>query len=315
MGLALSPDRWATYYHAQAHRRGSLMPRHLPIAAALLVAAFLPCAHAAEGWRYGVSGELVNDDNATRGIYDGKKSDNLLSVEAAATRSFLLSSTTGALLRAAARYTQYQDIKDISNLALIGRAAWRFQSSPGFGTPWFEVAAQGEYLSHADSELRDGTILFLEASVGSYVTDRTRLSAGFALDERDGGGTAGLYDLSNSRFWGTVDVRVGAHNILYGRVTWLEGDQVFSSGSTSGLSSVWEDDPALREPLGLAVANAYRLDATTMIYEVGFNYPLRPGHALDFSATRYESTVNEGPADGQKYSATLLRASYLYRFQ
>jgi hypothetical protein len=104
-------------------------------------------------------------------------------------------------------------------------------------------------------------------------------------------------------------------NTLYGRLTRLAGDQVFSSGSTSGLSDVWEDDPALRAPLGLAVANAYRLEATTFIYEIGFNYPLGAEHALDFSAAVASAKIEEGSYSGTTYDATLVRATYLYRFQ
>jgi hypothetical protein len=269
----------------------------------------------AEAPRYGLSAEVVHDSNATRGLYDGKKSDDIVVVEGSVTRGMLLGPTSGALFRAAARYSHFTDIEDISNLALIGRAALRHQPTPGFSAPWFELAGQAQFLRHAGSELRDGNIVSLDASVGSNLTDRTRASAGVGLDKRSGGGSVGLYDLSTRRIWGTLDVRVGVQNTLYARLTRQAGDHVFSSGSMQSLSSVWQDDPALRAPLGLAVANAYRLDATTFIYELGFNCPLGQGHALDFSAARYDSKVQEGPADGQKYSATQLRATYLYRFQ
>lgn len=289
------------------------MKRTTAIAAVLLLAA--PAAHAAEGWRYGMSADVVHDDNATRGLFNGVKSDNIIELEGAATRSILLGPNSGALFRASARYAHFTDIKDISNLALTGRAAWRYQPTPGWGAPWYEIAAQGQLLRHADSELRDGNIVSFEGSAGSYITDRTRISGGLGLDKRSGGGTAGLYDLSTNRIWGTLDVRVGVRNTVYARLTRQAGDHVFSSGSVSGMSSVWEDDPALRQPLGLGVANAYRLDATTFIYEVGFNHPLGRGQALDFSAARFESKVTEGVYDGTKYSATQVRASYLYRFQ
>jgi hypothetical protein len=312
MNARLSHAGWATYYHAEFTVGESLMTRTTAIVALLLLA---PVAHAAEGWRFGAAGEIVQDDNATRGIYDGKKSDTILAVEGSASRSFLLSETSGALLRATARYSHYADLRDLSNLALIGRAAWRYQPRREFGAPWLEVAGQGQYLRHADSELRDGTIWSVDASVGSYLTDRTRVSGGLGLDQRSGGGTAGLYDLSQNRIWGTLDLRVGVRNTLYGRLTRLGGDQVFSSGSESGLSAVWEDDPALRAPLGLAVANSYRIEATTFIYEFGFNYPLGPAQALDVSVARYDAKIEEGSAEGRKYGATLVRAAWLYRFQ
>jgi hypothetical protein len=288
------------------------MKRISALAAVLLLA--VP-AQAAEGWRYGLSADVVHDDNATRGLFDGEKSDNIVALEGAATRSFLLSSRSGVLVRAAARYSHFTDIKDISNLALIGRAAWRYQPSPGFSAPWYELSGQAQLLRHADSELRDGSIVSFDASAGSHLTDRTRVAGGLGFDKRSGGGTVGQYDLSTNRIWGMLDVRVGARNTAYARLTRQAGDHVFSSGSTSGLSAVWEDDPALRGPLGLAVANTYRLDATTFIYELGFNYPLSRSQALDFSASRADSKVEEGPVQGNTYSATQLRATYLHRFQ
>lgn len=291
------------------------MKRTIALAAALLLVAPLAPLHAAEGWRYGLSADVVHDDNATRGLYDGVKSDNIVTLEGSATRSLLLGPNSGALFRASARYAHFTDIKDISNLALIGRAAWRYQPTQGLSGPWYEIAAQGQFLQHADSELRDGNIVSLEASAGSYVTDRTRLSAGFALDKRSGGGTVGLYDLSTNRIWGTLDLRVGVRNTVYARLTRQAGDHVFSSGSLQGMSGVWEDDPALRGPLGLAIANAYRVDATTFVFELGFNYPLASGQALDFSVTRFSTKAEEGIAQGEKYSVNQLRAAYLYRFQ
>lgn len=288
------------------------MKRTAVLAAALLLAAHLASA---QEWRYGLAGEIVHDDNATRGLYDGKKADNIAVVEGSMTRSMMLSSQSGVLFRGAARYSHFTDIKDISNLALLGRAAWRYQPRLEFGAPWYEVAGQAQLLRHADSELRDGSILGLEASAGRLVTDRTRLAAGVGFDKRSGGGNVGLYDLSTTRIFGTADVRVGVRSTLYARLTHQSGDHVFSSGSVSGLSGVWEDDPALREPLGVAVANTYRVDATTFIYEAGFNYPLSRTGTLDFSASRYDTKVGEGPYEGNKYGATQIRATYLYRFQ
>lgn len=269
----------------------------------------------ADAPRYGLEAELTHDDNATRGLYDGKKSDDILALEASVSKGMMLGPRSGATLRAGARYAHFLDIGDISHLDLYGRAAVRYQPGVEFSSPWFEIAGRLDWLKHGDSELRDGTVLSLEASAGRYLTDRVRLSAGLGLDKRNGGGTAGLYDLSGNRIFATVDYRLDVRNTLYARFMRQAGDHVFSSGSTQGLSGVWEDDPALREPLGLAVANAYRVDATTLAFEFGFNYPLRSGHALDFAVARYDTELDEGAYQGNKYSATQLRASYLYRFQ
>jgi hypothetical protein len=289
------------------------MTRIFAVAAILLLAA--APASAADDWRFGLAADLLHDDNATRGLFDGKKADDILSLEGSATRSMQLGARTGATFGAIARYSHFSRFDDLSNLALSARAAWRIQPGLDFSSPFFELAANLAWLRHADSELRDGSIVSLDASTGSHVTDRTRLSGGVGADKRSGGGTAGLYDLTTNRIWGAIDLRVGLRNIVYGRITRTGGDHVFSSGSVSGLSGVWEDDPALRGPLGLTVANAYRLEATTFSYELGFNYPLSRGSALDFSLARIDSKVKEGVYQGTTYGVTQFRAGYLHRFQ
>ena len=288
------------------------MKRATAIAAAALLAQFAT-AQAAEEWRFGLNAEAVHDDNATRGLYEGKKSDNVAVIEGSATRSWLLSPRSGLLLRGAARYSHFVDIDDISNLALVGRAAWRIQPSLGYSAPWYELAGQAQVLRHADSELRDGEIFTFEASAGSHVTDRVRLSAGFGVDERSGGGNAGVYDLSTTRIFATADLRVGVRNALYARFTHQTGDHVFNVIPALGLG-VWDVDPALASVYG-APGNAYKVEATTQIYEVGFNYALKANQGLDFSLTRIDSEPDEGPAAGASYSSTQVRVTYLYRFQ
>ena len=285
------------------------MKRITAIAAALLLAA--PPA-LAESTRYGLDAELTHDDNASRGLYDAdRKADNILSLEGSATRSLLLGPRSGAVFRAAARYSQYLEFKDLSNLALSGRAAWRVQPGLEFNSPFFEIAGSLAWLRHSDSELRDGTIVSLEASTGSHVTDRVRLGAGLGLDRREGGGTAGLYDLSTTRLWATMDYRFGVRNTAYARLQHVAGDHVFCSITVSGLSPVWEPDQALASGLG-RFADCYRLDAKTLSWDIGLNYPLSGTRALDFALTSYSSKSDAG---GLKYDGMLLRASYLYRFQ
>jgi hypothetical protein len=277
-------------------------------------------AQAAEGWRFGTSGEIAHDDNATRGLYDAdRKGDTALSVEGSATRSMLLGARSGALFRAAARYSRFATFDDLSNLALSGRAAWRIQPGTAFSSPIFEVAGNLAWLRHADSELRDGTIATLEASVGSHVTDRVRLGAGFGWDRRDGGdpgraGEVAIYDLDSTRIWASLDYRFGSRNTAYARVTQVSGDQVFNSVTVNGLTGAWATDPAFAGELGRAT-DSYRVDSTTLAYDIGVNVPLARAHSLDFLYSGYSAKAEEGSQAGNKYKGNILRATYLYRFQ
>lgn len=296
------------------------MKRTIALAGALLLLAPLAPSQAAEGWRFGASGELAHDDNATRGLYDAdQKGDSILSVEGSATRSMPLGARSGALFRAAAKYSHFATFDDLSNLSLSGKAAWRIQPGTGFSSPIFEVAGTLDWLQHADSELRDGTIMTLEASVGSHLTDRVRLGGGFAWDKRNGGdpgrtGEVAIYDMDSTRLWVNLDYRFGVGNTAYARITQVEGDQVFNSVTVNGLTGAWATDPAFAAELGRAT-DSYRVDSSTTVFDVGMNVPLARAHALDFLYTSYSSKAKEGTQNGNKYSGSIVRATYLYRFQ
>jgi hypothetical protein len=63
----------------------------------------------------------------------------------------------------------------------------RFQPSPGFTSPWFELAGQLEGFKYRDSDIRDGYAASTSASVGKYFTDRIRKEAGAGIERRGGG--------------------------------------------------------------------------------------------------------------------------------
>jgi hypothetical protein len=296
------------------------MLRHTAFAATLLLAAPLALA---ESPRFGLDVELLHDSNASRGLYDAdRKADSIVSVEGSLAGSAPVGSRGGFVYRAAARYDHFSTFEDLSNVALTGRVAYRIQPGTEFSSPFFEIAANAAWLSHSDSELRDGTIVSLEASIGSHLTDRVRLAGGLAVDQRDGGdpgrpGEFAIYDMDYARVWATLDYRFGVRNTAYGRIMHVTGDHVFNSVTVSGISSdptAWATDPALAKELGGTV-NSYRVDATTFIYDLGVNFALAGNRALDFFVSRYSSKLDEGPYTGSKYSGYQVRASYLYRFK
>ncbi|HEX9183862.1 MAG TPA: hypothetical protein VF876_11430, partial [Burkholderiales bacterium] len=240
------------------------MMRHTAFAAVLLLAAPLASA---ESPRFGLDVEYLHDSNASRGLYDAdRKADNILSVEGSLTGSMPLGNRGGFVYRAAARYDHFTTFEDLSNFALTGRAAYRVQPGTEFSSPFFEFAGNLVWLQHADSKLRDGTIVSLEASIGSHLTDRLRLAGGIGVDQRDGGdpgiaGQVAVYDLEYARVWATLDYRFGVKNTAYGRIMHITGDHVFNTVTNPGINPVaWAVDPALASELGRP-ADAYRVDA------------------------------------------------------
>lgn len=292
------------------------MYRHLAFAAALLVAA---APALGQPVRFGLDLELEHDDNVTRGLLDAdQKSDTIAAAGVGATKALLLGPRSGLVLRADARYSHFTDFDDLSNVALSAGAAYRVQPVVAFSAPWIELAGDLQWLRHADSDLRDGSIVSLTASVGSYVTDRIRLSGGAGAQRRSGDDT-GLYDLSTTRLFGTLDYRLGARATVYGRLTRIDGDHVFtaidplSQSYLIPISEVIVSDPALAGGFNGAAPAAYRVEASTVLFDIGVNVPFGTRtQALDVSLTRFDSKTDR---DSRAYDGTQLRVAYLYRFQ
>ena len=284
---------------------------------ALWAALALGGAHA-DSTRLGVDAEYMHDTNATRGPTDAdERSDNLYVLEGYAARSLLLDKRSGVIARAGVRLTEHTSFGDLGQLAAAARAAYRIQPSPGFSRPWFEVAAAAQWLRHRESDLRDGFVTGASVGLGAHATDRIRVSLNGGLEKRFADEGA-LYDLSQNRIWATLDYRIGQSAVTYATVTRLAGDQVFNAISTRGqawlspYAEVSALDPALAEGFGGVAPTAYRIDASTRVYELGLNLPLYGNQALDLSASYFDADARQGPGH---YDGATFRVAYLYRFR
>lgn len=289
------------------------------VAAVLAVCVTLPIPYVAmaDSTRLGIDAEYGHDTNVNRAaIGKQERSDDSVSIEAYATRSFLLSARSGIVIRGAVRATEFFDFHDLSSLGVSGRASYRFQPSPGFTSPWFELAGQLEGFKYRDSDIRDGYAASTSASVGKYFTDRIRMEAGAGV-ERRGGGDGGVYDLSNRKIWTALDYKLTSKTTLYGSATWMDGEQVFTLFNTAAwapltaYAKAQAADPVFSSAFGGA-PTAYRVDARTDRYELGVNIALRGNNALDFGWSHFDSRADRG---GGKYDGDAFRIGYLLRFR
>jgi hypothetical protein len=268
--------------------------------------------------RFGLDAELAHDTNVNRAAYPNEEqADDIVGIEGYAARSVLLSYRSGLVMRGGLRLREHREFTDLGNAAALGRMAYRFQPSPGYTSPWVELAGSAELLRYRDSGLRDGYLIAGSVSVGKHLTDRIRFGAGLGLDEREGKDGA-LYDLSTTRGWLTLDYRVTPRITVYGSTNWIQGDHVFTANNpaTQGMLSPYSDviaaDPAFADAFGGAPVTAYRMEATTLLFEAGVNIPVGGNQALDFGATWFESEADRG---GGQYDGATFRLGYLYRFR
>jgi hypothetical protein len=296
---------------------GNARLRPLAPAALATCTALYACIAVADATRLGVDAEYGHDSNVNRAaVGKEERSDDSVSVDAYAARSFLLSSRSGFVLRGAVRATEYFDFHDLSSLGVSGRASYRFQPSPGFTSPWIELAGQVDGFKYRDSEIRDGYATSASASVGKYFTDRIRMEAGVGFDRR-GGGSSGVYDLFNRKIWTALDYKLTPKTTFYGSATWMDGEQVFTLFNTAAWAPLTNSataqaaDPVFSSAFGGA-PTAYRVDARTDRFELGVNIALRGNDALDFGWSHFDSRADRS---GQKYDGDALRVGYLIRFR
>jgi len=301
----------------------ALLPRRtlrlVANATGTLCALLLPAAGAlADATRFGIDAEFGHYTNINRAaLAKEEQSDNAVALEAYAARSFLLSDRSGVVVRGGVRAREFFDFGDMSSIGVTGRAAYRFQPSPGFTSPWIELAANLETLSHRDSDIRDGYIVSAAASIGKYVTDRIRVEGGAGYDIRRAS-EGSVYDLSNAKFWGALDYKLTNSTTLYGSATWLNGEQVFTLLNTAAWSNMYAyakasaSDPVFASAFGGAAPMAYRVDAVTVVLELGTNIALTGSQALDFGVGWFDSKADQG---GGSYDGASIRAGYLYRFR
>jgi hypothetical protein len=292
-----------------------LRPFRAGVAVCWLLISF---AALADSTRFGADAELARDSNVTRGpTAEDEKSDTIVSVEGYAARSLQLGARSGIVARGGLRLAEHSTFGDLSHLTASARLIYRAQPQPGYTSPWIEAAAAVQWLRHRGSDLRDGFIGSASLGVGSYLTDRVRASLNGGLEKRAASEGA-LYDLTQNRIWATLDYRVGLAATVYGSLTRLSGDQVFNAISVTGqgwlapYAEVATPDPALAGEFGGVAPTGYRIEATTLVYELGVNLPLRGNQALDISASYFDANADQGPG---KYDGAALRLMYMYRFR
>lgn len=280
----------------------------------LFIAVFQSAALSAAETRH-LDGELAltHDDNVNRGAgSQNERSDNILSAGINLSQSFRLGESSGLLLRAGGRHSEYARYHDLSNLVLTAEAIYRAQPVPGYSTPVFDIALGVDQLIYRDSDIRDGQIARLDAGLSSRLTDRIRVRAGAGLDKRwakDGD----VYDMSHRKLNLRLDYRLPSNSTITMGFSRIFGDQVFTAMPGPGLGpgpSYINSANAIDQDPVFGTSNAYRFDAISNHVSLGFNLPINSDNSLDISAELAEIDAD----GGNNYRNKQLRFSWLHRF-
>ncbi len=293
-------------------------------AACVLLAGLFPAMAGADPgafFDYGADITYQSDDNQTRAeATRDKVEDQSVLVSGTISKDFQPSFRQLLTFRGFAEIERFDDIDTLDRNSLGLSAAWRWQPDSSFLAPIFEVS-----LSYQDDDIetdaRDSGVTRAQAFVTRRITDRLTGTLGLEHRKRDSDGS--VWDLEDSRWFMNLDLMVNRHGAAYFTFSRISGDTFssaqfqFCNGATApgeliGLidgSTALEPDEAYNNAL-CGDWIAYRLDATSSIFTLGYNHGF--SHTLSLDASVTEAQVR-GENDNE-YDRRLFRVTLLKRF-
>ena len=200
------------------------------------------------------------------------------------------------------------------------RGEVQYRTSGAFSAPTFALFTRA-LIDEYHSDLRSGYRYAYGASARQSWTDRIDVFAALTWNERHA--RSDVFDASEYGARFNIDYSLGRAGVVYIGGEYRRGDAVSTGGAaslgTGGIAKASTPDDAF----GGTGLTAYRLEARTVIWSLGFNHPLGARDSIDFSWRRAESTP-EAPAGGvgtyggggglPRYKVNQFSIVYLVRF-
>ena len=262
-------------------------------------------------FRYSYDIALVDDDNVRLAQdEDDIRGDRILSATVKAQAGKSLDSFSIFNYGASATYNKFDTFDTLDNFEFDFNARYRFALASGFTAPIYSLRAKiggREY----DTEMRDATFVNLSADFNKWLTTTINMTTGIVFNAQES--KSEVFDTRDARVFVNLDTNFTKTDLLYTTVSFITGDTVSSSTPSLGIinaADAIEPDDAF----GGVEANqfAYRIDADTWVYTVGYNRILTRDLSFDISARYVDSEANYDPDIA--YDRTIFRVSLLGRF-
>ncbi|TAK44340.1 MAG: hypothetical protein EPO27_12755 [Betaproteobacteria bacterium] len=202
----------------------------------------------------------------------------------------------------------------LDRVAAGGEAELQYRGSAQFDAPTFGLLGRLAFDEYG-GQLRSGHRYALGATYRQSLTDRIDLYGALTGNARKA--QSAVFD---ARDWSArinLDYALWRSGTVYLGGEYRRGDVVSSlpqSPGYAGIAKAFAPDDAF----GVGQLTAYRFEAKTTIWTLGYNWVLGPRDALDFSLRRAESKARTSPggiyAGSNTYTANQYSAAYLMRF-
>ena len=250
----------------------------------------------------------------------GKLSDRIYSLNVSQGTSFPVSGHTRVLLSGFVNGDKLYTYTGLDRLSGGVQGEFQYRTSAEFDAPTFGIfgrASRDEY----DARIRSGSRYSLGATVRQSLTDRIDLFGSLASNVRHASST--VFDAKEYALRLNLDYSLGQAGALYLGGEYRRGDSVSSAPASAGYggsAKAFVEDVAF----GDRQLIAYRYEAKTVLWTLGYNKPLGPRDSIDLSWRRAESTpTGANTATGyaaaatsgnSRYSANQYSIAYLMRF-
>ena len=255
------------------------------------------------------------DDNVTRGREPAEKlADRAFTLSFGQEQVFKLPyANTRFVVRPIGVAEKFRVHSGLGRASLGAQAELQYRASGAFDATTWGLLGRATY-DQFESNLRSGGKYYAGLNARRSFTDKID---GFAeIGHHVRHGKSEVFNTRESAAKLNLDYSLGKRGILYAAGEVRKGD-IVSSGLPSlanlAIADVLVPDDAF-DGLGFV---AYRLDGRTLIGTLGWNYPLGPRDALDFSWRRVQGTPSRKPpfeSGEQRYIDNQYSIVYLMRF-
>ena len=264
-----------------------------------------------------IDASVLWDDNLNRARFAFEKiSDRTYSLTASKRAIFPLGTQSRLLATGFVSGDKAFTYSGLDRVAGGAQGELQYRTSAQFDALTFGLTARAAY-EEFSSDIRSGARYSFGVNVRQSLTDRIDVFAAITRNLRDARSTA--FDTNDTAARFNLDYVVGQYGSLYMGGEYRRGDQVTSvptSLNFVAFAKAFAPDDAYGAP-GI---QAYRFDARTTIWNVGYNYALGPRESIDISWRQAVATPTQFvtnplyPTSGLSYRANQISLAYLLRF-
>lgn len=213
---------------------------------------------------------------------------------------------------------QFREVDTQNSQSGILGAAFMWQNRIAYRAPIYQLSVKTEFQNNV-SKQQDSTIINAEFFMSSRLTDIITGTLGLGYKYRDS--ESSVYDLTDARIFANADYALSKRATLYSTISFINGD-TFSVvrpdtdaeryiALAAGKKNIqWDEAYNQAFPSKVTPWQAYRINASSQILSLGFNYGFSHGSSIDLSFTRADVS---GDADAS-YERDIINASLLKRF-